>query len=671
MLTLSPSALLGGAARQPEPAPLPGAAWYTAALPGDGLAYTFPAGALTEMNSLSADFLLDGKSLCVFLIILQEGADGPAFTFSQGFINQCQARIRMPLEAVNQGRWMYEREAAWLKPRCGGQRVDLAKVDRMQFVIERHPEGIGGPLGVRWCITDFTATVETPPRLETPLLPAGALLDELGQSTLHDWPAKSRSAAEVTARLQAQLAAAPSQRWPAGWSKWGGWTGKRLDATGWFRVAKDAGRWWLVDPEGCVFWSAGMDCVRVDTSANVGGLESALAWLPAADGPFAAARTERADWEGPTTMVNYLAANFIRAFGEGWYEKWAQIALAELRRTGFNTVANWSEWQIARDAGFPYVRPLRANYEAMPLVYRDFPDVFDPRFEQVCAEFASQLEETRHDPAFIGYFLMNEPTWGFSQESPAAGMLFNTVTCHCRQALSQALYEKYASDAALAEAWGMEVTFHAMAESRWRQPLTPSAIADLDEFSAVMVEKFFGGLSRACKAVDANHLNLGIRYYTIPPAWALAGMRHFDVFSMNCYRTRLPVAEMAHIAEMLNQPILVGEWHFGALDAGLPASGIGHVPTQADRGRAFRFYTEDAAAQPWCVGVHYFILYDQSALGRFDGENYNIGFLDVCNRPYEALGAAARATHERLYAVAAGQEKPFDAAPRYLPLLFM
>ena len=41
------------------------------------------------------------------------------------------------------------------------------------------------------------------------------------------------------------------------------------------------------------------------------------------------------------------------------------------------------------------------------------------------------------------------------------------------------------------------------------------------------------------------------------------------------------------------------------------------------------------------MGVHYFTLYDESALGRFDGENWNIGFLDVCNRPYEPLAAAA------------------------------
>jgi hypothetical protein len=75
-------------------------------------------------------------------------------------------------------------------------------------------------------------------------------------------------------------------------------------------------------------------------------------------------------------------------------------------------------------------------------------------------------------------------------------------------------------------------------------------------------------------------------------------MRNSDVFSMNRYRERVPADEMARISTMFDQPILIGEWHFGALDVGLPASGTGHVPDQESRGKAYRIYLEDAAAQP-------------------------------------------------------------------------
>jgi hypothetical protein len=267
---------------------------------------------------------------------------------------------------------------------------------------------------------------------------------------------------------------------------------------------------------------------------------------------------------------------------------------------------------------------------------------------------------------------MNEPTWGFALQTPAEGMLFNTQACHSRRALADWLRERYGDDAGLARAWGIPTaTLAGAGAGIWDTPLTEPARADLADFSAILVERFFGGLSAACHAVDPNHLNLGVRYYTVPPAWALGGMRQFDVFSMNCYKQRLPQAEMEKIHTLLGLPIMIGEWHFGALDAGLPASGIGHARDQHGRGQAYRVYLEDAAAKPWCVGVHYFILYDQSALGRFDGENYNIGFVDVCNRPYEPLAAAARASHERMYSVAAGELPPYADAPEYMPLLFL
>jgi hypothetical protein len=661
-LVLEPEGVVGGLAREVEEAPIPHALWYVAKGEEDGLSYRFPIGALEGASHLTADLLVDGNRLVVFSLRLQEGEDGRTFMLMFAALTQCQARLRMPLEAVNQNRWRYEREGALLKPMCGGDRVDLSKVDRMTITVLRK-----SAQPARFCLTAVTATAEEPPVLTEPVLPRGPLLDELGQSTLHEWPAKSRSAEEVTARLRGQLGEASAQKLPEAFSKWGGYTKVRFDGTGFFRTHHDGRRWWLVDPEGYAFWSAGVDCVGVNTEAACWGLETALAWIPEREGEYAEMHEGRGhEWP----VMNYLKANLIRAFGSDWRGKWGEIALGMARRFGFNTVGNWSEWQIAREAGFPYVRPLDFWRGETPRVFRDFPDVFHSDFEGEAAEFAKQLEETRDDPALIGYFLMNEPTWGFASEAPAVGMLYTSAGCECRKALAEFLRERHGSDAALSTVWGMEVTLKQVAEGEWQQPLTEAARADLEAFSTVMVDRLFGTLTRACREVDGNHLNLGARYYTAPPAWALEGMKHFDVFSVNCYRERVR-PEFQQVSEAVERPVLVGEWHFGALDVGLPASGIGHVRDQEARGKAYRIYLEDAAAKPWCVGVHWFTLYDQSALGRFDGENYNIGFLDVCNREYEELAKAARASHERMYEVASGEADPYADAPEYLPLLFM
>ena len=50
--------------------------------------------------------------------------------------------------------------------------------------------------------------------------------------------------------------------------------------------------------------------------------------------------------------------------------------------------------------------------------------------------------------------------------------------------------------------------------------------------------------------------------------------------------------------------------------------------------------------------------------------DYNIGFLDVCNRPYSELSQAAMQSHERMYDLTNGKDKPFVEVIEYLPKLF-
>ncbi|MDX2160265.1 MAG: hypothetical protein SF162_02970 [bacterium] len=634
--------------------------WYTSDAAETGLHYHFPAGTLTESHVLTADFLLDGTEAARFVIALYEGGRARCFQFGFALINQCSARMVIPLDSVHQQRWAYERSAAWLKPYTMGDRVNLAHVDTLRLFISRK-----GDEPVTWVMTPLTVSSAPPPALNAPMLPKGHLLDELGQSMIREWEGKSRSAEQVTARLHEQVAAAPHVQPPARVDRWGGWMAKTFQATGFFRTHHDQTRWWLVTPDGNAFWSSGLDCVvpMIDTACT--GLEMALEWLPEQHGKYAPAfNTFDQHRQG---SFSYLTANLIRAFGDDWYAAWQTVAFAYMKQAGFNTVGNWSDWHAAKSAGVPYVRPL--YFESSRPIFRDFPDVYDPAFATEAAAYAEALRDTRDDPALIGYFLMNEPEWGFASDNVAAGMLYSTETCGSRRAFADWLRAKYGHETALNRAWNAGITFAAVEAGIWHDHPTPEMMPDLEAFSAVLVERYFGTLTAACKAVDPNHLNLGARYYTVPPNWALDGMRHFDVFSLNCYDVRVNPA-LESISSRLNRPILIGEWHFGALDAGLPASGIGRVRDQAARGQAIRIYIEDAAAKPWCVGVHYFTLYDQSALGRFDGENYNIGLVDTCHRPYPAITTAARTTHERLYPVASGDLPPFDDAPDYLPRLF-
>lgn len=665
-ITLNPCEVFGNLKTYTTPAPIDGASWYKATEPGDGLIYRVPTGALGDpAHWLTLDVIAEGHNLVVFNLMLME-AGGREFGLTFSVLTECQTRLRLDPAAFSQNRWRFPREGSFLKPVCFGDVIDPALVTEIRLTIARKAEG-----AIRFCVTPITVSETAPERLAQPFLTKGPILDKLGQSTLHHWPEKTRTEDELIERLEKQSAGASSSSWPSDFSRWGGWKGLKFVSTGFFRTHHDDARWWLVDPDGHPFWSAGMDCVRADIESSVRGIETALEWQPEPGSDYAACIHTSELGDDPTTMVNYLGANLIRAFGPAdWYGKWSEIVLAELRRLGFNTVANWSQWQIARDAEFPYVVPLDTCMPRSKMIFRDFPDVFAPEFGEDALEFASQLEKFAGDKALIGYFLMNEPTWGFAEQSPAEGMLLNTPSCATRSALADFLRERYSKDQ-LKAAWGIDVTFAEVAEGVWKHPFNERAKSDLNGFCTVMVERLFGTLSRACKEVDPHHMNLGMRYYTVPPDWAIAGLQGmFDVFSINCYKQCVPEDQVAAIVELLGIPVMVGEWHFGALDAGLPGSGIGHVRDQEARGQAYRCYVENAAAIPGCVGVHWFTMYDESPVGRFDGENWNTGFYDVCNRPYDPLCNAARASHERVYRVATGGAQPFSDWPKYLPLLF-
>ncbi|MBQ7314112.1 MAG: beta-galactosidase, partial [Clostridia bacterium] len=127
----------------------------------------------------------------------------------------------------------------------------------------------------------------------------------------------------------------------------------------------------------------------------------------------------------------------------------------------------------------------------------------------------------------------------------------------------------------------------------------------------------------------------------------------------NCYSMD-PWDSIENFSKITGKPVIIGEFHFGALDRGMDATGLRGVESQTERGVAYRRYMHRAAAHPMCLGAHYFILYDQAYLGRFDGENYQIGALDVCSRPYTEFIDGIVKTHGELYKVADGQMPPTE-----------
>jgi hypothetical protein len=73
------------------------------------------------------------------------------------------------------------------------------------------------------------------------------------------------------------------------------------------------------------------------------------------------------------------------------------------------------------------------------------------------------------------------------------------------------------------------------------------------------------------------------------------------------------------------------------------------VANQQQRAEAYYQYVKGALENPQIVGTHWFQYSDQAFTGRFDGENYQIGFIDICDNPYPEIVAAARKIGYHMY----------------------
>jgi hypothetical protein len=430
----------------------------------------------------------------------------------------------------------------------------------------------------RIVVHDLYLSKEMP---DTALIDPKPVVDEFGQVAARDWPGKTKSAGEMSERLnglyrQALASKATGMPFPAkfNFTKWGGDASRKLaEGTGYFAVAKEGGVWYLADPDGYAFFSVGPDCVGTNTASVLSGIEKLYASLPDRN-EFADAYNVAEGHFGGDSMefIDYYRVNLISVFGKDkWFDAYCLITEYLMKEMGFNTIANWSDPAIIANTGMPYVMPLEDFPSTKKLIYRDFPDVFSAEYAENSAAFAKQLAPYAGDARLVGYFMRNEPQWGFSEDINLAREMFRYPEPYeSKRALWEFLMEKYGTAAAVSEAWGVEMGCVNCLLGLELDDLAADGPcdADLKAFSRKMVELYVAAPAEALRAADSNHLNMGMRYASLSSETMFMGTEHIDVFSINCYKIKPRESDVANILDRCGKPCIIGEYHHGSYDRG-------------------------------------------------------------------------------------------------------
>jgi len=483
-------------------------------------------------------------------------------------------------------------------------------------------------------------------------------IDEFGQYVHADWPGKLHSVAEYKALIAAEEADLAKRPSPKGWNRWGGWAGgPKLKATGYFRPARHAGKWWLVDPDGRLFWSHGADCVRPGHATTpITDREQYFRGLPAKGSPFAAFYGA-GSWaphgyyhgRGRYETYDFSSANLLRKWGEDWKARNAAMCHRRLRSWGMNTIANWSDSAIYLQKKTPYVVAVHfsgPSIEGSAGYWGKFPDVFHEGFRRALrARLAGEKGKSAGDPWCIGYFVGNELGWG-GEDSLGVAALLSPPDQPAKRAFVEDLKAKYATVEKLNAAWG---TGHASWEALIRARKAPDrgkARADLRAFYTKAAETYFRICREECRRAAPHNLYLGCRFAWRNDRAVRAAEKHCDVISFNFYT--YDVASF-RLPEGMDRPVIIGEFHFGALDRGMFHTGLRATKDQNDRARKYREYVRGALRNPLFVGAHWFQYGDQATTGRSDGENYQIGLVNVADTPYRETIEAVRDVGYAMY----------------------
>lgn len=329
---------------------------------------------------------------------------------------------------------------------------------------------------------------------------------------------------------------------------------------------------------------------------------------------------------------------------------WAHTVQSQLASWGFNSLGAWSDVETFRkwcgNDRMPYAVCLHLGaYDQAP-----WHDIFADQMRKAMDGAArDQIPKFRDDPFLIGYFSDNELGWWddtlfkfyLSLKSDAPG----------HRALVRCLRKSYRDNmSALKEDW---VTTAASFEEIRDMKLRPGRSGRLvvKQWAFDLASHYYRLAHDLIRKYDPNHLILGDRYaqyYSVPVV--KASVPFVDVVSSNLGADWNDGSQSPFYLNTLHsltgKPVMITEFYMTAMENRSGdknnSDGFPVVQTQQERAVAFSRYVKAVSELPFVVGAHWFQYADEPGNGRGDGENYNMGLVDIHGVPYDEITAAAK-----------------------------
>ncbi len=501
-------------------------------------------------------------------------------------------------------------------------------------------------------------------------------IDEFGQYKHLDWPGKVGSFEELVKNREAEDRALAAYPTVPGRDRFGGWLGgpNFAEKKGAWGTVKYKGKWFLVTPEGNLFWSLGMNSIQLwEDPTAVSYRENYFEKLPPNEGEnrqfYTMKRFPRYGFykgKGTNSDYNILQFSFMlhnisKKYGSDYARIWLDRSQQRLRSWGFNTNGNWIEPDILTRPHLPYISCIKFEkfYQVIEgcrqIGWQKFPDVFNPAFKAgIRKALENWQKDTVLDEYCIGYFIDNELSWGKTNTFLAEGALRSGGRQPAKIALTEYLQKKYGGDIEkLNTAWGTDYeSFDAFRDSTAMPDEPQWAKNDLEEFNDIIVNTYFRTCKEALAESAPGKLYFGCRFNDRNEKAIATAAKYLDGCSFNLYRPEISHFVLPGNADM---PVIVGEWHYGTFDRGFGHPGLQPAASQAERARGIDRYIRSALWNPLIVGVHYFKFTDQALTGRpADDENIQCGFLDVTDTPYQECVDATRKISEEMYNIRTG-----------------